>query len=30
MLPSFKPDGDEFFNRTRDELIKELPKHIVD
>ncbi|MFC2011183.1 DUF169 domain-containing protein [Chloroflexota bacterium] len=29
VLPSFKPDGAEFFNRTRDELAKELPKHIV-
>jgi uncharacterized protein (DUF169 family) len=30
VLPSFKPDGAEFFNRTRDELVKELPKHIVE
>ena len=29
VLPSFEPDGAEFFNRTRDELVKELPKHIV-
>jgi len=29
VLPSFKSDGAEFFNRTRDELVKELPKHIV-
>jgi uncharacterized protein (DUF169 family) len=28
-LPSFKADGAEFFDRTRDELAKELPKHIV-
>jgi len=29
-LPSFKENGDEFFNKTRDELMKELPKHIVE
>jgi uncharacterized protein (DUF169 family) len=29
ILPSFEPDGAEFFNRTRDEFAKELPKHIV-
>lgn len=30
VLPSFKSDGAEFFNRTKDELVKELPKHIVE
>jgi uncharacterized protein (DUF169 family) len=30
VLPSFQPDGAEFFNRTVEELVKELPKHIVD
>lgn len=28
-LPSYKPDGEEFFNRTRDNLSRDLPKHIV-
>jgi uncharacterized protein (DUF169 family) len=28
-LPSFKPDGEEFFNRTRKKLAEELPKHEV-
>ncbi|UCG67138.1 MAG: DUF169 domain-containing protein [Deltaproteobacteria bacterium] len=28
-LPSFKPDGEEFFNRTRNKLAEELPKHKV-
>ena len=28
-LPSFKPDGEDFFNRTRNRLVEELPKHIV-
>ena len=30
VLPSFESDGAEFFNRTRDQLLKELPKHIVE
>jgi hypothetical protein len=29
VLPSYKPDGQEFFNRTMKELAEELPKHIV-
>ncbi len=29
-LPSFKSDGAEFFKRTRDEIVRELPKHIVE
>jgi len=28
-LPSFKPDGEDFFNRTRTKLMEELPKHVV-
>lgn len=30
VLPSFQPDGADFFNRTRDKLTEELPKHIVE
>ena len=30
VLPSFEPDGAEFFNRTRDRLKEELPKHIIE
>ena len=30
VLPSFESDGEEFFNRTRDQLVQELPKHIVE
>jgi len=29
VLPSFEPDGEEFFTRTRKELDEELPKHII-
>lgn len=28
-LPSFKSDGDEFFKKTRNSLLEELPKHVV-
>ena len=28
-LPAFKSDGEEFFKRTRNKLVKELPKHVV-
>jgi hypothetical protein len=30
VLPAFQPDGAEFFNRTRDKLMEELPKHIIE
>ena len=30
VLPSFEPDGQEFFNRTMKELAEELPKHVID
>lgn len=30
VLPAFQPDGAEFFNRTRDTLMEELPKHIIE
>ena len=30
VLPSFEPDGAEFFKRTGDKLREELPKHIIE
>jgi uncharacterized protein (DUF169 family) len=30
VLPSFEPDGAEFFNQTKNKIAEELPKHIVE